>query len=293
MENTLKTRAHAGAALYLCTVMFIILLVPSSGCQDMAERQAELPILILYAFEAEGKALSDMMTSVEIEKHLGRDVHVGQLAGHRIVLAESGVGMTNAAMTTQRMIDKFEPASVLMTGIAGGIDTGVHIGDIVVPQRWVEHDYGYEGADGFQFQGIKAYVPADDSIYRVTAFSASSELLAVAEKVDTGELGLESVGDRQPQLVVGGTAVSGNLFVDSQERREILQANFGALVTDMESAAVAQVCMINDVPVLIFRSASDLAGGSGSETAHAQMDEFFKVAADNSAKVVMAVLKRL
>jgi adenosylhomocysteine nucleosidase len=65
------------------------------------------------------------------------------------------------------------------------------------------------------------------------------------------------------------------------------------MVTDMESAAVAQVCIANDIPFVIFRSASDLAGGSGSETAQAEMDEFYQIAARNASKVVMAYLAQL
>jgi len=65
------------------------------------------------------------------------------------------------------------------------------------------------------------------------------------------------------------------------------------MTTDMESSSVAQVCIANGIPFIVFRSASDLAGGSGSETAGAELESFFKVAADNSSKVVMEFLKRL
>ena len=56
---------------------------------------------------------------------------------------------------------------------------------------------------------------------------------------------------------------------------------------------LAQVCCVNELPFIIFRSASDLAGGSGSQTAEAELDQFFEVAADNSSKVVTAFLGEL
>ena len=65
---------------------------------------------------------------------------------------------------------------------------------------------------------------------------------------------------------------------------------FNALITDMESAAVAQVCAVNDVPFIAFRSASDLAGGSGSDSAKDELREFFKVAATNSSMLVIKFL---
>ena len=61
----------------------------------------------------------------------------------------------------------------------------------------------------------------------------------------------------------------------------------------MESAAVGQVAYVNDIPFIVFRSASDLAGGSGSETADREMEQFFNHAADNSAAVVVEFLKQL
>ena len=94
-------------------------------------------------------------------------------------------------------------------------------------------------------------------------------------------------------LFRSGVGVTGNTFIDSQEKRDWLVDNFGAMVTDMESVAVAQVCVANDVPYVIFRSASDLAGGSGSETAQAEMDEFYQIAAANASKVVRADLAGL
>ncbi|MCK4633066.1 MAG: phosphorylase, partial [candidate division Zixibacteria bacterium] len=80
---------------------------------------------------------------------------------------------------------------------------------------------------------------------------------------------------------------------DRKETREWLASEFAADVVDMESAAVGQVCTVNDVPFIVFRSASDLAGGSGSETAREQLDQFFEVAAFNSSALVIALLGAL
>ena len=62
---------------------------------------------------------------------------------------------------------------------------------------------------------------------------------------------------------------------------------------DMESAAVAHVCLVNDIPVVIFRSASDLAGGSDAVSARDQLDRFFQVAADNSAEILESFLQAI
>jgi adenosylhomocysteine nucleosidase len=77
------------------------------------------------------------------------------------------------------------------------------------------------------------------------------------------------------------------------EKREWLREKFDAQIVDMESAAVVQVATLNSVPVLVVRSCSDLAGGSGSSTAQDELREFFEVAADNSASFVLELLNEL
>jgi adenosylhomocysteine nucleosidase len=245
---------------------------------------------VLYAFDAEGALLEEQMTISSTDTLLGRPVVLGLLSGEDIVLAESGIGMTNAAMTAQKMIDRYDPQGVVFSGIAGAIDSSVQIGDIVVCRQWRPHDYGYIGAEGLEPRGCGVYQPEKDSVVLTTTFYADSGMLAIAAHLVERDLGLDSIGSRRPSLIVEGVGVTGNTFIDSHDKRQWLSREFSALVTDMESAAVAQVCCVNELPYIIFRSASDLAGGSGSQTAEAELDQFFEVAADNSSKVVTAFL---
>lgn len=254
---------------------------------------ADRPYLLLYAFEEEGAAFAKLMTVDKIDTVLGRIVQSGMVGESNIILAESGIGMTNAAMTTQRMIDLYHPSAVIFTGIAGAIDSAVHIGDIVVASSWVQHDFGYIGAEGFALNGIRVFDPRQDSIIKTSQFGIDTALLQIAGAAANDKLELDSVGERRPQVTIGGVGASGNTFIDSREKRDWLAQTLDAKIVDMESAAVAHVCMTNNVSVIVIRSASDLAGGSGSSTAHAELDRFFKVAAGNSAKFMRAVLNRL
>ncbi len=272
-------------------LLVAILILSQLGCGG--EHPSPRPYLVLYAFDSEGKLIGEQMAVRRIEKHLGRPVMVGRIFGKDVVLAESGFGMTNAAMTLQKMIDVYNPRGVIMTGIAGSLDSTVHIGDIVVCQEWIEHDYGYVGNDGFEPTALWVYLPDEDSLRQTSGFPVDNAMLSVAERLSNSALDLGKIDSRQPQLLVGGVGVSGNAFIDSKEKREWLSQQFGALITDMESAAVAQVCTVNGLPFIVFRSASDLAGGSGSETAQNELNEFFKIAAGNSSKVVIRFLREL
>jgi adenosylhomocysteine nucleosidase len=272
---------------FLVIVIFCLFLLAHCG---PARHQPDTT-LILYAFDEEGQLLKEQMTIKETEKILGRDVYTGNLVGKDIILAESGVGMTNAAMTTQRLIDEYDPRRLIFTGIAGAIDTSVHIGDIVVCRRWIAHDYVYYGAEEPEPMGIWAFSPRKDSIMKMPYFEVDSAMYARLEEITEGIIQFKAIGDREPRLIVGSVGVSGNSFIDSYKKRVWLSETFGALITDMESAAVAQVCEVNDKPFIIFRSASDLAGGSGSESAGKEMDQFREVAAENSSILVMKFLE--
>jgi len=273
-----------------CRLIAAVILLVAGGAAWAAGSSSDKPTLLLYAFDAEGAVVRSHMTVDSSVTILGRSVDYGQLAGHAVVLAESGVGMTNAAMTTQRLIDRCSPRALLFTGIAGAIDSAVHIGDIVACSTWVTQDFGHVGADGFTPRGVAIYLPEQDSVVRINSLAVDSLMLAAAHRAAESLPDLQKIGDREPSLFVGGVGASGNAFVDSREKRRWLSETFQAMVIDMESAAVVQVCRVNGVPVIVFRSASDLAGGSGSDTARKQLDQFFKVAAENSARVLIHFL---
>ena len=92
-----------------------------------------------------------------------------------------------------------------------------------------------------------------------------------------------------PKLVVGGNGVSGQAFMDNAAFREYTFRTFQASVLDMETAAVGMVAHSNGVPFIAFRSLSDLAGGGEGAN---EMGTFMRLAADNSAKVLLAFLAR-
>lgn len=272
-------------------IVFVIILLSFEGCRFSCGETRTY--LVLYAFEAEGMILAGQMEQADSLVILGRPVLTGQLAGKDIILAESGIGMTNAAMTTQKLIDVFNPKAVIFSGIAGAIDSSVHIGDIVVCERWITHDYVYHGAGGPQPRGIGVYSPRIDSVSRMRSFPVDSVMFEIAGAIHIEDFPLREIVDRKPVVMIGGVGVSGNAFIDNLEKRIWLADSFGGLVTDMETAAVAQVCHINNIPFIGFRSASDLAGGSGSLSARAELDRFFEVAAENSAMLVKEFLRVL
>ena len=163
------------SSLIIAIMIFLIAGIAWSAASD--------PLLVLYAFSAEGELLAKQMTIDKTEKVLGRTVHIGKLSGKDIILAESGVGMTNAAMTTQKMIDLYHPKEIIFSGIAGAIDSTVHIGDIVICRKWLTHDYGYYGAKGFEPGGIDIHPAGKDTLIEMSYFPVDTFLFATATRM--------------------------------------------------------------------------------------------------------------
>jgi len=77
--------------------------------------------------------------------------------------------------------------------------------------------------------------------------------------------------------------------VASPAKKEALRKEFKADATEMEGAAVAQICWQRRVPYLILRSLSDSAGVKAPENVLL----FEKSAAQNAALLVTSIVGRL
>jgi adenosylhomocysteine nucleosidase len=280
-----------------------------------AETLDETPrIAVISAFPPEWIALQQDLTERKEHTINGRTFLTGKLADKDVVMFLSGVSMVNAAMTTQSALDQFVITSVVFSGIAGGVDPALNIGDVVIADQWgqyLEAIFARKTADGFvippfftqEFPGFGMIVPKSVSVTRSGGkeeenrfwFPSDPALLEASRKV-AARLDLRDCMEANkclstpPKIVVGGNGVSGQVFVDNAEFREYVAETFEAKVLDMESAAVAHVTYSNDVPFLAVRSLSDLAGGGEGAN---EMATFMALASANSAAVVKALLAEM
>ena len=193
----------------------------------------------------------------------------GELAGQSVVLCKSGVGKVNASVCTQILIDQFQVDRVIFTGVAGAVHPQLEIGDLVISTDCLQHDVDVT-ALGFQ----PGQIPFQDK----WIWEADAELIRLA--VAAGE----KLG--QGIRVVQGRILSGDQFLADREKVNRLFEQFEAACTEMEGAAVAQVCHLNRIPFVILRSMSDKADGS----AHVNFAEFTKLASERSAAIVRRML---
>ena len=206
--------------------------------------------VVMTAFPREWDALVPAVRNTKSYRINGMTFLMGTMAGKPVVLMQSAVSMVNAAMNTQLVLDRFNVRRIVFSGIAGGVDPAL----IALARK------------------VAAHVMLRRCIDH-NAVSPEAGCLA-----------------HSPKIVIGGTGVSAGVFADNADFRAYLFTAWQARVLDMESGAVAQVAYANRVPVIVFRSLSDLAG---SDAGANQMNTFMTLASANSAMVVKAFVAAL
>lgn len=185
---------------------------------------------------ATGQELDHLLKKLEnkaVEEKLMRSFVTGEYAGLTVTAVIGGVGKVNGAITAQSLIQNFGVEKIIFTGLAGGLDETIQIGDVVIGAEILHHDLDMKVMENDQFPGM----PTD-------FFRGDPELLALCQ----------GLGDN----LRFGRIVTGEAFITAKERDGIIQ-RFHPQCVDMESAAVAQVCWFFQVPLLVIRALSDNA----------------------------------
>ena len=228
---------------------------------------------IIGAMDVEVAALKNSMENVTVHSRTGMTFYDGQLEGLEAVVVQCGVGKVNAAMCTQILCACFGVTHIVNTGVAGSLCAELDIGDLVISQDAMYHDFDCSVINPNYCVGqvpgmsVLAY-PADEALAKV-AFAA-------AESVNPGHTRM-------------GRVASGDQFVCGKEQKAYIIAHTGALCTEMEGAAIAHTAWRNEVPYVVVRAISDKADDS------AEMDypTFEAIAAQRCASVTMELARKL
>ena len=246
------------------------------------------PVAILGAFDEEVEILEGQLVNPTAHTIEGIQCRTGTLNEQDVVIARTGVGKVNAAMTATLIIEHFRPNRVIFTGVAGGLNPDLQIGDIVIAQKTAQHDLGRLESAEIENMGTKNPINGKRN---PVFFPADPRLLQITETV-LADIKLNPFqtpqGQRHPRII-RGTVVTGDVFVASDTKKTALHKNLGADAVEMEGAAVAQICWQQDVPCLVIRSLSDNAGANASE----DFKKYYKIAARNSAALVTRIISQL
>jgi len=233
-----------------------------------------LKIGIIGAMDIEIELLKKDLELRNTLNKASMEFYEGELIGKEVVLVRSGIGKVNAAVCTQILIDDFDIDEIIFTGVAGAVDPTLDVGDIVISNEVAQHDIDVTG-----FGREYGEVPGLDRVF----FAAEQRLVNLAK--DAGE---KVTADEDIKVLIG-RILSGDQFIADREKVAWLEEIFAGCCTEMEGAAVGQVCFLNAKPFVIIRSMSDKADGE----ANISFDEFAKIAADNSYQIVVEMLKNI
>lgn len=225
---------------------------------------------IIGAMELEVEQLKKEMAVSAVVKKAGMAFYEGTLNGASVVVVRCGIGKVNAAICTQILADVFWVSHVINTGVAGSLNPGLDIGDILISRDALHHDMDAT---------IFGYQPGEVPQMGFQAFQADEKLMTLAK---------EACEKANPDIrAMYGRVVSGDQFISSKETKERLISQFQGDCTEMEGASIAQAAYLNSLPFVIIRAISDKADDS------AQMDypAFETAAAKHSAALVSEMVK--
>ncbi|MBF9296617.1 5'-methylthioadenosine/adenosylhomocysteine nucleosidase [Mammaliicoccus sciuri] len=225
---------------------------------------------IIGAMEEEVEILKSSIENRETIQIAHVIFYKGNIEDKQVVLAQSGIGKVNAAITATLLINEFKPDLIINTGSAGSVDSELNIGDIIISNKVYYHDVN---ATAFGYK--LGQVPSMPEVYET-----DKELIDLAKS---------SIEQLDLNGIVGEVA-TGDSFIGSIDQRKVIKSNFPtASVVEMEAGAIAQTCYQYNVPIIVTRAVSDLADKESDVT----FEEFLKVACVNSSKIVKLLLNRV
>ena len=217
------------------------------------------PIAIMAAMQEEMVGLTRVLTDAYSIKIGSRQFTTGTWHGQSVVLVLSRIGKVAAATTATALIERFKVNTIVFTGVAGGLATGVNVGDMVVASEFIQHD----------MDASPLFAPLEVPLYGQTTFPTDTDLTQSLRAAAQGILknpaqwiDYETLKDLQVQSpkVHTGLVLSGDRFVSTSAESQALQKRLPlALAVEMEGAAVAQVCHDYGVPFAAVRTISDRA----------------------------------
>jgi len=222
---------------------------------------------IIGAMDEEVLNLKAKMETLETKIIAGCEFIKGRLHGRDTVLVKCGIGKVNAAVCTQALIGNFSVDYIINTGVAGSMDDAVGVCDVVISTDLVQHDFD-TSAFGDDAVGT---IPR----LGVRFFKADSSLINAAYNSNSSGL----------KLHVGRIA-TGDQFIADKAHKEKIKSLFTPLCVEMEGAAIAHACHLNNVPFVVVRSISDNSDGE----AEMAFEKFIHVAANNSSLIVEEIL---
>ena len=219
---------------------------------------------IICAMDSELEGILEHIADRHERTESGYVFHTGKIRGRSVAAVRGGIGKVNIAVCTELLILKYKPDVIINSGVAGSLSGKFSVLDVAVVERCVQHDF-----DTSAIGDPVGFVSTVNMLY----FPADKALVGIIDNA-CAQLGVKHAF---------ATIASGDQFIADSDKKAYIRDTFKADVCDMESAAIAQVCHINDVPCAFIRVISD----STDDEHSMEYSEFMPLAARTAVDVLL------
>ncbi|MFK7780526.1 MAG: 5'-methylthioadenosine/S-adenosylhomocysteine nucleosidase [Candidatus Gracilibacteria bacterium] len=227
----------------------------------------ELTKIIITAMKEEAEIIIKRFDLHEIDNKHNVTVFEGKRISNngneKIILVLSGIGKIQAAIATTYILENYKPDKIVNIGIAGNLNSEeVKIGDVFLPNTFIQHDM---------------YLPFE------------GEHLDYAKKPIFIEYAIGKSYDlKKFNLILSGVCLTGDQFIDNEEKVSELKNTYGADVCEMEAFAILSVAKQYGVldKCVVIKAISD---GANNEAIDAHMNNL-DFAVGNSVDILELVL---
>lgn len=237
-------------------------------------RELEPNFAIVSAWRPELEALYSLMPQSE-EVALPKDkedikYYHGNLHGIDVVYLESGVGMTDSAISTSDCLNRYPTVKYLMVaGVGGALAPELELASITIPNRWSDYSrqlYARSEGDSYKIPGHMGKFLYGSNFgmvhpMKTKPVSVSDYMLELARRTNIPN------SAKPPHMVIGGHGLSASIFLDNPEFGAYMRSLYpDSLVVDMESYAILRACQrhTQHVEAIAVRTISDTAGRKGT-----------------------------
>ena len=222
-------------------------------------------IAIICAMKQELDEILKLMYNFKSINIYSNQFYIGTINQKKCVAGLCGVGKVNAAICTQTLIMEYTPKAILNVGVAGSIDENVKIGDVVIADATIQHDFDISAFSHRK----KGEISGINSVEIKTSKHITDKLIACSEKIKNLTFHC-------------GTVLTGDQFISSKEKLIDLKNEFGGLACEMEAGSIAQTCLLNGISCGIIRAISDSANSSST----LDFNSFIQTSSKNAAILI-------
>lgn len=256
-------------------------------------------IAIIGALEKEVRQIYAAVEKGTVADEAGLRIVGGEYHGFEIVATTAGMGTVNAAAAAQHLISAHGANAIIFSGIAGGLNPALHIGDVVIGEqlRYLDTDTALiaESAPGLEeFSSSDFLVELAEQTLRAHGFvdAALSEGDAATARVEAdATLFRRNNTDSEPQRFLRGTIATGDRFVSGAEAKAAAIAATQGDCVEMEGAAIAHVAAKNGIDCLVLRAISDNCDESYDALSSREFD--LEEYAKSASSLVLSIVRRL